>query len=323
MLASDHMRLALFAGLIAACSAPPNCEFTTTESKTYAVDAISLPTSSNDFAYDLNGDGYPDDRMGNLLGLLVENMINVQDTVNSAVNGGTLGFNIQVVTGSPGGGRLATLGETAPTSSSATFCTSPSHPTSQSPLPAKLDQPPTITMHLPFVLGLPAQATAVHLRLQDRSDGGISGQLNVAFGRNSIETVVIPSFAQMLTSEPTSCISKWLDEETYEDGSGCKTSADCTFSTAGCTLTAPMTVTIPSSTADCRNPNYGSRPSQCANPCDGVIDTCEVAGSMLLKNLLAPELRLFADDGVTWSPSPDNMHKDSLSFGFGFTAKAL
>jgi len=83
-----------------------------------------------------------------------------------------------------------------------------------------------------------------------------------------------------------------------------------------------MTVTIPSGTPSCRNPGYGDRPSMCAQPCDGIFDTCEVSTDMLMKNLLAPDIQLFAADGVTWAPSPDSQKKDSLFFGFGFTAKA-
>ena len=66
---------------------------------------------------------------------------------------------------------------------------------------------------------------------------------------------------------------------------------------------------------DCTNDD-----SSKGHPGDGVIAPCEVGGNSLLRNLFAPDVRIFAADGVTYQPSPQNTAPDSLSFGFAFTA---
>jgi hypothetical protein len=64
----------------------------------------------------------------------------------------------------------------------------------------------------------------------------------------------------------------------------------------------------------CRNPD-----GTCAVAHDGKIDYCEVADSGLIYSVLLPDVQL--TDGMGhYRPSPDNLHKDSLSVAIGFTA---
>jgi hypothetical protein len=64
----------------------------------------------------------------------------------------------------------------------------------------------------------------------------------------------------------------------------------------------------------------GADAGTCAQAGDGVISTCEVATNSIIKNILAPDVQMFSNDGLTYAPNPANTHKDSLSVGVGFTA---
>jgi hypothetical protein len=58
----------------------------------------------------------------------------------------------------------------------------------------------------------------------------------------------------------------------------------------------------------------------CAKKGDGKIDLCEVSTNSIIVNALDPDVQMFSDDGLTYHPSSDNTHRDSLSLGVAFTA---
>ena len=55
-------------------------------------------------------------------------------------------------------------------------------------------------------------------------------------------------------------------------------------------------------------------------PTDGMISALEVKGSLLLSNLLGPDVDLYDAQGK-WKPNPSNTSPDSFTIGVGFTAK--
>jgi hypothetical protein len=311
MLAPRHVRL-LVVCFSAACSSPPDCNFSNGQVASYAVDTVTLPMTSSDFAYDQNGDGHTDDRMGNIVGALTMNQYDAQAAVDDALRNGMFRPLVQIITAAGSPAREVIVGDSDPSLSRAGFCvTSPGYGTWESPKPADLAHAEKLTMHLPFLDNAVADTTAVHLRLEDLLGGGFRGELSVALSRNTIATVVDPALARALSRKVStnSDIESLFDYGGSPDGNeGCAVTNDCNGFGA------------PVGTPACRNPPYGDRPSQCADQCDDIVDTCEVSTNSLVKNVFAPDVQLFADDGVTWAPSPANNKKDSLSFGFGFTA---
>jgi hypothetical protein len=253
--------------------------------------------------------------MGNVLGALIEAGYDVQGTVDSAIKAGSFSPTMQLITGPGSSGRIAILGDRDPSLMRALFCVSPAHGRSESVKPGQLPHPSGFSMRLPFLDNVVADTIAVHLELVDEAVG-YRGQMNVALNTDTIDTLLIPALARALTSRLgnnniggiNSTIQSLFDTGGTDDRSG------CTLTMSTCSGAQPA------GTAACRNPAYGDRPGQCADQCDNIVDTCEVSTNSLVKNLLAPDVQLFASDGTTWAPSPDNRHKDSMSFGFGFTA---
>ena len=49
---------------------PPPCVVGAGRTQTYVVNHLTLPQSKADFAIDLNGDGKPDNQLGNIIGAL-------------------------------------------------------------------------------------------------------------------------------------------------------------------------------------------------------------------------------------------------------------
>jgi hypothetical protein len=284
--------------------------------KFYVVDSVTLPFSSFDFAFDY-GDGRLKDRMGNMLGDLTSYsgsvVLDPQGAVDSAIATGDFRPIIELIPNDDLVSTDVVLADSDPSLSSATFYTPSSGSRFASPDPRALVEPPVLSLRLPFLDGDVAPSFAVHIELYLRGNV-IKGQLNVALSNDTVARVVVPALALLGTKfvRQNTAIEALFDTGGVADF----TNISCTIMTAcsgGAAVGSPA----------CKNPSYGPRANACADQCDGIIDTCEVATNSLVSNLLAPDLTLFASDG-TWHPQDSGYsHRDSLSFGFGFTAKQV
>ena len=114
-----------------------------------------------------------------------------------------------------------------------------------------------------------------------------NGQLNGAMSASDVAAVVGPGIATQLTAvlaaDPTSARSQQIAG---------------LFDTGNCT-----------------NPDGST-----AQAGDGRIDVCEVLGNPVIRNVLSPDVDLFDGTGG-YGPTPGGPDKDSLSFGFAFSAE--
>jgi hypothetical protein len=316
------MRWALVSALIAACGpAPIVCPTGADRATTYQVDSVTLPMKSDDFAYDLNGDGHTDNRFGNIVGALIQNSFDAQAAVDRALADGSLAPLVRIVDGGrPTDAAIVVVSDPQPDLSSGEFCVSTSGGRYQSARPLDMKGASTLTMHLPLVGNMPS--TAVHITFQKTGAGLVAGQLNVAIKTIDVQTSLTAAMGSLLTaalqqSPGMICSENGLfDNGGLDDGSGCRLTARACANAQ------------PAGSPGCRNPSFApdksatsSGPGNCADQYDGIVDTCELTTNSLFENLIATDVQLFDANG-NWAPSPVNKNKDSLSFGFGFTAHA-
>ena len=162
-------------------------------------------------------------------------------------------------------------------------------PTATSPVTMQIYLPVSLFANVP-----PSVVTLTGAQLQFSPKTG-RGQLNGAVAETEIQGKLIPNVAATLDmnvqANPSSSNSKQI-LQIFDNGG---------TATAACGQT-------------CQNPDLS-----CAVSGDGHISTCEVGTNSIIKNVLAPDVDLFDDNG-NWAPNPQNTKKDSLSVGFGFTA---
>ena len=291
----------------------------------YVTNAVMVPQQRQDYAIDLNGDGRVDNQLGNIIGALTGQGLNVQTGVDMAVAGGTLimlmsetssdsayqndscasstvqaGMNMSMPDYS-GMGHFAldsnqTGGTFAGPLKSGKFSSAP---------PPTTTKPVTVTVLLPLVAGatpVVMKLNGAHLQYTRGADGKITGgQLNGAIKSTDVQMSIVPSVASVLTNK--------LQHDMPQTSTD--TQIANLFDTGG---TADA-----SCPAGCKNPSYGDRPGMCAAKGDAIVDTCEVSTNNLIKNLLGADVQMF-DAAGNYAPNKDNTTKDSLSLGLAFTA---
>jgi hypothetical protein len=151
--------------------------------------------------------------------------------------------------------------------------------------PVTTKSPVSVTIKLPLVPNatpVTLNVIGAHLQFTRGADGKITGgQLHGAIKNTDVQGDIIPNVAMLLTQK--------INDPA---GGATATQIENIFDVGGC-------------------------PGAMAK--DKRIDPCEVANSGLIKNVLAPDVQMFAADGVTYKPNPDNTTKDSLSLGIAFT----
>ena len=311
----------LFAGAVAGCGSGggggDSCTNATTgQEAKFVVNMLTVPQQRSDFALDLNGDNKPDNQLGNIIGALTAQMLDVQGGVNTAVSGGSIVLLMDEkasdLTTSDCGSVTASAGAKAASApkfdgsdtftvdsavGGGTFLGKITGGTFNSNSPVTTSAPTTLTLQLPLVAGAPAIAlsvTAAHIQFTKMGDGAMKGQLNGAIKNSDVQSEIIPNVAMILNGrvqmDPTNSTNKQILS---------------IFDTGG--------EADPACSGACKNPD-----GSCAKAKDGKIDICEVATNSIIKNVLAPDVQLF--DGGTYKPNAANTTKDSLSLGLGFTA---
>jgi hypothetical protein len=125
-----------------------------------------------------------------------------------------------------------------------------------------------------------------HIQFDVSGDGlALSGALQGSIRMSDIQTVFVGGFARLLTAR----IEAEPDSTTSSAIRGI-------FDRGGCT-----------------NPD-----GSVAQANDNIIDVCEVATNTLIVTLLAPDIKIFDDDG-RYAPGKGS-HRDCLTCGVGFTA---
>jgi hypothetical protein len=291
--------------------------------------SYTLPQSKADFALDLNGDGKLDNQWGNIIGALAAQNLDPQGGVDQALAAGQL-----VLLFDQTGATLTDDGCTRVTFSNGvnhagspplfdgsdvftvdtsqapgTFTGSAAGGAFNSPAPATATAATETEIMLPLPILFGAQTTpshlyGAHLQFTRVGDNLMKGQINGAMKESDVQNNMIPAIAVLLTqrvqANPNTPTSMQLLN--IFDTGGKPLPGD------GCNTT-------------CKNHAPGAADfNQCAIAGDGIISTCEVATNSIIKNVLAPDVQMFAADGVTYMPSAANTAKDSLSVGVAFTA---
>jgi len=274
--------------------------------------------AKEEYAIDLNGDARTDNQLGNIIGALSQQGLNVQDGVSMALAKGDLVI-LMTQTSSDASFQADTCagaklvlgklpaGVTAPDYSgngsfaatgtpSDTFAGPIAAGKFNSASPVTTTTPVNVTIALPLVPNanpVTLKITGAHLVLTP-SAGGFTGQLQGAIKDADVKGEIIPNVADLLTGKinedpPT---STGADISRLFDTGGMKQPPECPD---GCKK------------AD----------GTCAAKGDKKIDVCEVATSGLIQNVLAPDIQMF--EGTTYKPNKANTTKDSLSLGLQFT----
>lgn len=312
----------------AACGASDNGDCTPGaggNTAKYVTNAVMVPMQRQDYAIDLNGDGRIDNQLGNIIGALQAQNLDVQGGVNTAVTNGTL---ILLMSETSGDATFQSDSCAASTvqigksmmnpdySGNGTFTLDSGQQggTFAGPIkagkfssapPSTTKKPVTLSIQLPLVTGAAPVTLKViggHLQYTRGADGKVNGgQLHGAIKADDVQMNIIPNVATLLTNrvkaDPTSSTNMQI-LSIFDNGG----KAD-----AACGGTA------------CKNPAYGDRPGMCAAPHDNIIDTCEVSTAQIIQNVLSPDVQMFDASG-NYAPSAANTMKDSLSLGLAFTA---
>jgi len=287
----------------------------------YVVSKAYVPTDKSKFAIDVNGDGRPDNQLGNILGALSGQGLNVQEGVKKAIDEGSLiilgtetssdasftadtcaGFTIELgslpagttVPDYTGNGTFMAGGE-----KSDVFAGPITNGKFSSAFPTTTKTPANVTIALPLIpMATPVtlKITAGQVTFARDSKGDLTGaELHGVIKDEDVRGKIIPNVAELLTTQintPGSStgadISRLFDnggkDEPPECAKGCKT-------------------------------GVAARP--CALATDKIIDVCEVATSNLISNVLAPDVQMF-DAAGNYAPNKANTTKDSLSLGLQF-----
>lgn len=283
----------------------------------YVWNAMTVPQTRSDFAWDLNGDGRPDNQYGNIVGALTGQGMDVQGAATQAITSGqsitlfderssdpsfaddgcaATGTYAGLSTASPdfsGSGHFTvdgsgTVGHFAGPIAASRFTSEPPPATARVPS----------TMQIDFALFGTTPITLIGARItyvRGPSGAVTGGQLNGAIRKYDIDHTLVPNIAAWLNLEvqtnPSSSTSMQI-LQIFDNGGAA--SAACGSA--------------------CQNLD-----GTCAKAKDGMISECEVATNGIIRNLLAPDVQMF-DAAGNYDPQPANTKKDSLSLGFGFTA---
>jgi len=308
---------------------PPDVTMAQGDFSYYVVNSLLVPMQRSDYAIDLNGDNHPDNQLGNIIGALSAQNLDTQKQIDMAVGGGTVVLLISVQATNlmtadnvgvtvylgqkqmmpdfmSGMGMFTVDGSEMP----GHFFGKISSGKMLSNNPVTTTHPVTLTLKLPLIAGADALSLNVngaHIQFNVGTDsasgkpGLLNGQLHGSIKNADVQNSIIPAVAQLLSKNVSVCCMAGGADGGAGDGGGC---------TAG-----DKQILQIFDTGGCMNPD-----GTMAVAMDCKIDVCEVATNMIIMNVLAPDVQIFASDGTTYMPNPKNTMKDSLSLGLGFTA---
>lgn len=280
----------------------------------YASRAFQLPGAMLPASIDIDGDGKLENRFATLVQTLSNLGVPLQATVDIAVAEGSLVdlFALrQSDTGDTPVGSLAVVpatprkaGDPPKYDGSDVFVADAGAPPASlvasvtggklaTTVPSKLGRKDAQQLLVTIPLGAASirfNLSGVHVQATVSPGGLMSGEIHGVVSKQDLDTRVVPDVANYATlyinANPGTAEAKTMIA-LLEDASGDK-----------CTMT----------------------PTKCChtNPTTCVITPDEVAGSGVIKGILAPDVQVFS--GSDWVPVPAGTKKDALSFGIGFTA---
>lgn len=250
---------------------------------------IILPKNTTEHAYDVDGNGTGDNRLGSIMQALTALGFNPQTSTSVAVLSGQTLLLLTEQSSDPAmlnatDGAVLLNGGVPPamppkydgsdtftidgTLAPATFSGPITNGEFNSGAPAQMTTPISFTLRLALLAGQPPLAvpiTAGHIRFK-RTGTKLSGEMHGAIKKTDMDTVVLPAVAAMLTTQ----ISQSATIAMFDTNK------------------------------------------------DGTITAAELQTNFLIASLLAPDVQLF-ENGV-YSPKPLGAMKDCLSFGMAFEA---
>jgi hypothetical protein len=269
----------------------------------FLLDALKMSVRTGDYGFDLDGNGKADNRLGAVFSALMSQGLDLQFAVDQAVSAGKVGVLFTLIT--PQADVM--VDQTADLRVVRALATGQADP-SAVPLTLKgqlkagrfTSAAPTVgsvlftwELELPLGPGLPARLAVQWLRIGFTIDPNgtrlLGGSLNGSVSSSTVNNELIPSLASILTLY----IVTSPDSETSRI-------VKALFDTGGC-----------------NNPDGTP-----AVKGDGRISPCELSQNPLIKTLFTPDVQL-RNAGGTYQPVPGGAQPDSLSIGFGFTAKNL
>jgi hypothetical protein len=270
-------------------------------SREFVLRDLKLAVFSTDYGIDLDGNGRVDNRLGAVFSALMSQGFDFQLAVDQAVRAGSALVLFTLVTPQAD----LTIEQSAEFRVVRALGTGEADPgdvpvslqgtlkggrfTSKEPAVGS----DLITLNLPLALGpgLPARLAIQWPRIQFSVNPAgtdlLAGRINGTISGNNVTNDLIPSLANTLTLYIAT-----------NPGSGNSKTITQLFDTGGCT-----------------NPDGTT-----AMAGDGRISPCELSQNALIKALFVPDLQMRNASGK-YAPVPDGTQRDSLSLGFGFTAK--
>ena len=291
----------------------------------YVVNKLLVPMQRKDYSIDLNGDGHPDNQLGNIIGTLASNMLDTQGGIDKSINDGSvillMSFQTASQTQSDNAGLTMYLGAKAPNpdfGGMGMFTVDASQKATTlfgringgkflSNNPVTTTHPVTVQIKLPLIAGADAltlNVNGAHIQFNTGS-GLMNGQIHGSIKKADIDNGIIPAVAMLLTKKVAA---------DCKGGGGSDGGAPAPDGGAGvCSSSAKQILSI-FDTGNCTNPD-GTK----AVAGDGKIDICEVSTNSIIMNVLAPDVQIYDASG-NYAPNKANTTKDSLSLGLGFTA---
>jgi hypothetical protein len=265
-----------------------------TNSSKFATSSFVLPKNTMTAAWDLDGDGTADNKLGAIISGLAAVNLMPQSSADEAVMKGTLvllmeetstdasqqeaknagvKLSLAAPAASPpkydGTDTFTAAGAITP----AQFFGNITAGTYTSNNPATSKTPVTLTLALTLVAGQDAlliPVTAGRLTFKVGTDGKVTGgQINGALKKEDVDGKVLPAVAALVT-------------------------------------------------AQVQDPMASAAVKMFDTNMDGTVTVEELKGNSLITNFLAPDIQLF-ENGV-YKPNPAKTNKDSLSLGIQFTA---
>jgi hypothetical protein len=305
-------------------TAPPDVTMVSTMNPAqYVANSLTVPLDRMQFSMDLNGDGKPDNQLGNIIGALSANNLNTQDGVDQSVCKGSVvllmrtNSNDATFQSDDQSGAFINVGkpfayvdtnmdgkcEASPTDVTPKYDGTDSFTTDTSSFqgaqfagritnglfssnnPATTTHPVAIDLQLPLVSGAaPVTLNIIGAHIQFRVS---SGKIMSGQINGAIKSTDV-----MNTIIPN--VATLLNQRVTANPTGSTEKQILQIFDIGCT----------------GHPEYKM---------DGMIETCEVSDNSIIKNVLNPDVQMFDASG-NYHPNPANTMKDSLSLGLGFTA---
>ena len=285
-----------------ACSSDKVDSPTTGAITKWVVTSLTLPQAADDARLDLNGDGTPDNQLGNLFRAFAAQNIDAQVALTAALDSGTLVQLLSFQSDDPNlttdasaraiwyvgqptaggfGGPHAVSGATP--GAAFTGALAGASYSSENPVTTHTPVAGVIELRLfptTALVALPLNGMHVQWSFTGTSQI-VAGQINGSIRKTDVDNILIPALADAFNAVISADTSSILAQQ-----------LDGLFDTGGCGAAVAG---------------------------DYHIDLCEVSTNAIISSLLAPDVQIYNASGG-YAPNPANTTRDAVSFGVSFTA---